>query len=98
MLIAIVAATVSPITERPLSGYPPGFERAAAFLTMGLLFGLGYRRWLPTLLMMTAGAFAIEALQFLTPDRHPALADALVKMSGGTMGMLVGFVFQRRFL
>ena len=98
MLIAIVAATVSPITERPLSGYPPGFERAVAFLTMGILFGLGYRRWLLALGMMIAGAFAIEALQFLTPDRHPALADALVKMSGGTMGMLVGFVFQRRFL
>jgi hypothetical protein len=48
--------------------------------------------------MMIVGAFAIEALQFLTPDRHPALADALVKTSGGTIGLLVGFVFQRRFL
>ena len=65
---------------------------------MGILFGLGYRRWLLALGMMIAGAFGIEALQFLTPDRHPALADALVKMSGGTIGMLVGLVFQRRFL
>ena len=81
-----------------MSGYPPGFERVVAFLTMGILFGLGYRRRLLALGMMIAVAFAIEVLQFRTPDRHPALTDALVKMSDGTIGMLVGFVFQRRFL
>jgi hypothetical protein len=99
LLIAIIAVTVSPIRERPLSAFAPGFERAGAFLTMGLLFGLGYsRRWLLTICMVFAGAFAIEALQFLTPDRHPALADAFVKTGGGTIGILVGFAFQRRFL
>ncbi len=66
---------------------------------MGLLFGLGYpRRWLLTICMVSAGAFAIEALQFLTPDRHPALADAFVKTGGGAIGILVGFAFKRRFL
>jgi hypothetical protein len=99
LLVAIIAVTVSPIRARPLSGFAPGIERTGAFLTMGLLFGLAYsRRWLLTLCVVTAGAFAIEALQFLTPDRHPALADALVKAGGGTIGMLVGFAFQRRFL
>ena len=98
LVAGIVAVTVSPITERPASGFAPGFERAAAFLTMGLLFGLGYPgRWLLTLCMVPAGAFAIEALQFLTPDRHPAFADALVKTGGGTIGILVGLAMQRRF-
>jgi VanZ like family len=66
---------------------------------MGLLFGLAYsRRWLLTICLVAAGAFSIEALQFLTPDRHPVLEDAFVKMGGGTIGILVGFAFQRRFL
>ena len=41
LLVAIVAVTVSPITERPVSGFAPNNERAASFLTMGLLFGVG---------------------------------------------------------
>ena len=99
MLVAIVAVTVSPITERPVSGLAPNYERAASFLAMGLLFGFGYsKRWLVTVGMVIASGFAIEALQYLTPDRHPALADAFVKTGGGTMGMIVGFVVQRRFL
>jgi hypothetical protein len=99
LLAAIIAVTVSPITERPVTGFAPGFERAGAFLTMGLLFGLGYSRcWMLTLCMVAAGGFAIEALQFLTPDRHPALADAFFKTGGGTIGILMGFGFQRRFL
>ena len=97
LLAIIVAVTVSPITERPLSGFAPAYERAGTFLVMGLLFGLGYSRsWLLTLCMVIAGGFAIEALQYLTPDRHPALADAFVKTGAGSLGILIGSAFQRR--
>jgi VanZ family protein len=88
--------TVSPITERPVSGLAPNYERAASFLAMGLLFGFGYsKRWLVTVGMVIASGFAIEALQYLTPDRHPALADALVKSGAGTIGILIGATFER---
>ena len=94
--MAIVAVTVSPITERPVSGFAPNYERAASFLTMGLLFGFGYsQRWLLTACMVIAGVFTIEALQYLTPDRHPALADAVVKTGAATVGILVGAALQR---
>ena len=63
---------------------------------MGLLFGLGYsRRWLLALCLMIAGGFAIEALQYLTPDRHAALADALVKVCAGSIGIIAGFALER---
>jgi hypothetical protein len=43
-LLAIVAATLSPIADRPHLSSDPGIERAAAFFLLGLLFCLGYRR------------------------------------------------------
>ena len=46
--------------------------------------------------MVVLGGFAIEALQYLTPDRHPALADAIMKVGAGTLGILVGATFEHR--
>ena len=43
LLAAIIAVTISPITERPAMGVAPRHERAAAFFALGLLFGLEYR-------------------------------------------------------
>jgi hypothetical protein len=91
LLAAIVAASVSPIVFRPLSGLAPGFERFAAFLALGFLFGVGYfRNWVLVLCVLTVGAFAIETLQLLTPDRHATLLDALLKASGSAVGAFAG--------
>lgn len=39
-LIVIAIVTVGPIDLRPVSGAPPQFERAVAFLVVGYLFAL----------------------------------------------------------
>jgi hypothetical protein len=91
LLAAIITATVSPLRLRPESGFDPGLERAGAFFALGLLFAIGYRRhWLLMLCGVIGAAFAIESLQFLTPDRHAAIADAAVKAIGGSAGILAG--------
>ncbi|WP_353646461.1 VanZ family protein [Mesorhizobium sp. WSM2239] len=91
LLGAIVAASVLPMVFRPLSGLAPGVERAIAFLALGFLFGVGYfRNWMLVLCVLTVGAFAIETLQLLTPDRHATLLDALLKASGSAIGAFAG--------
>lgn len=86
-LAFIVYATLSPIDARPvLAG--PQFEHFAAFAFMGLVFGLAYpSRVLLVVAIVVGSAFALEALQLLTPDRHGRLLDALVKAAGGICGI-----------
>ena len=89
-LAFIVYATLSPITARPvLAG--PQLEHFAAFALMGLAFGLAYPSRLFVVAVIVVGsAFALEALQLLTPDRHARILDAIVKAAGGICGMSVG--------
>lgn len=96
MLLAILAATISPLADRPHVGSGPTFERAGAFALLGLLFCLGYRRFWPVALLivvLVAGGF--EFAQALTPDRHARLADALVKAAGGVVGVGIGLLAKR---
>jgi VanZ family protein len=89
-LAFIVYATLSPINARPvLAG--PQFEHFAAFALMGLAFGLAYpSRVFLVAVIVVGSAFALEALQLLTPDRHARILDALVKAAGGICGMSIG--------
>jgi VanZ family protein len=89
-LAFIVYATLSPIAARPvLAGLQ--FEHFAAFALMGLAFGLAYpNRIFVVAAIVVGSAFALEALQLLTPDRHGRLLDALVKAAGGICGIGVG--------
>ena len=89
-LAFIVYATLSPIDDRPVVAGPQ-FEHFTAFALVGLAFGLAY----PKRIFLVAGivlisAFALEALQLLTPDRHARLLDALVKAGGGVCGIGIG--------
>jgi hypothetical protein len=91
LLAGIIAVTVSPIGWRPDLGDGPNVDRAVGFLVMGFFFGAGYgRHWVTILIAVILGAFAIEALQLLTPDRHARLLDAVVKAVGGGLGFLAG--------
>jgi VanZ family protein len=40
-------------------------------------------------LIVLGSAVLLEALQLLTPDRHGRIQDALEKMAGGVIGILV---------
>ena len=90
-LVAIVGVTMVPIGMRPQLGFGPEPERVAAFLVLGLLFGLAYRRnWLITLGLVVVAGFGIETLQFFSLTRHPTVDDAVIKAVAGIAGVLVG--------
>jgi hypothetical protein len=95
-LAFIVYATLSPIDARPvLAG--PQVEHFAAFAVLGLAFGFAYpHRIILVFAIVVGGAFTLEALQLLTPDRHGRLLDALVKAAGGISGIGVGRLVLRR--
>jgi hypothetical protein len=89
-LAFIVYVTLSPIDARPvLAGAQ--FEHFAAFALTGLAFGMAYpNRILLVVTIVVGSAFALEALQLLTPDRHGRVLDALVKAAGGICGIGIG--------
>jgi hypothetical protein len=95
LLLLIIVATLSPIGLRPHLG-GVRVERFGAFAAVGLLFGVIYpkRLWL-VLGAVLAAALSLEALQFLTPDRHGRLMDAGVKMSGGVCGVACAWILHR---
>ena len=95
ILAFIVFATLSPIGLRP-HFEDVSVERFGAFGLMGLLFGLAYPKRLWLVLTLVAGAaFALEALQHLTPDRHGHLLDALVKFAGSLCGVAAAWLVDR---
>jgi hypothetical protein len=95
-LLAIFLATVSPIAERPHLAPGPSFDRIAAFVLLGVLFCLGYRRFWPfALAIVLVAALGFEAIQLLTPDRHARFGDALVKAFGGITGIGIGLLIGR---
>lgn len=96
VLLAIFLATVSPIAERPHLASGPSLDRIAAFILLGMLFCLGYRRsWPFALAIVLVAALGFEAVQLLTPDRHARIDDALVKAVGGIIGVGIGLLVSR---
>ena len=95
-LALIAFATLSPIGLRPTSEFPPNIERFIAFAVVGAAFALAYPRHLwVTLAVVLSTALILEILQIISPSRHGHMLDALVKMSGGTMGLTAGWLLQR---
>ena len=92
-LIAIAAATLSPIGLRPRLPVSVDLERGVAFLLVGLLFALAYPRriWL-AIAVVIIGAFGLEWLQALRPDRHGRIDDALIKAFGAVIGLTAGWL------
>ena len=86
-LLAILAATISPIHQRPHLLSEPTPERAGAYFLLGFLFCVGYRRhWPATLILVLVAAGSFEAAQLLLGDRHAEIAAAMVKGVGGVVG------------
>ena len=67
------------------------FEHLAAFAVLGVLFSLPYPRQVALVCLIVLGsAVLLELLQLLTPDRHGRVPDAIEKMAGGLVGIVVG--------
>jgi len=91
LLILIVCVTISPIQDWPTVFASPSFERLAAFAVLGALFCLAYPRYSALVWLIVLGsAVLLEFAQLLTPDRHGRVQDAVVKMTGGGLGILIG--------
>lgn len=94
VFLLIVIVTVCPIGFRPHTLTTVGLDRAAAFAFCSAAFVLAYPRyWLLVIVAGVVAAFGIEALQFLSPTRHPHLTDAVVKAAGAITGGLVAFSY-----
>lgn len=94
-LTFIAFATLSPIGIRPhVAGV--GVEHIAAFAVTGVLFALAYPRHALIVIMLVLGsAIVLELSQLLTPDRHARFSDLLVKLAGGSIGIMIGRFWDR---
>jgi VanZ family protein len=87
----IIYATISPIQDRPTLLMSSRLEHFAAFAVLGALFCLAYPRHIVLVcLLVLGGAALLEIMQLLTPDRHGRIQDAIEKLAGGVVGILVG--------
>lgn len=94
VLLAIVIVTICPIGFRPHTLTTVGIDRAAAFAFCSAAFVFAYpRHWLAVIVAGVTAAFGIEALQFLSPTRHPHLMDAAVKAAGAIAGGLAALSY-----
>lgn len=97
-LLAILAATISPIYQRPHLLSEPTPERAGAYFLLGFLFCVGYRRhWAMALILVLVAAGGFEAMQLLVGGRHAEIADATVKGVGGAVGIGMGYLMTVRW-
>lgn len=97
LLCAIVFVTVSPIGLRPHTITTVNLDRAMAFAVMAFAFLMAYPRyWRVVTVLIVAGAIGIETLQYLSPTRHPEVADAIFKAAGAMFGALAARVSHNR--
>lgn len=90
----IVFATLCPLHDRPhfLGPHEPGWvsalERFTAFIVLGFFVRLASPSKLSWLLIFGA-AVSLELLQHIIPHRDPRMIDALIKLAGGAVGIMV---------
>jgi hypothetical protein len=90
LLAFIIYATISPIQDRPRLPTSTSIEHIAAFAILGSLFCLAYpRQTILVCLIVLGGAITLELLQLLSPDRHARFHDAMEKIAGGAISIMV---------
>jgi VanZ family protein len=88
-LAFIAYATISPIQNRPTLPTSSSLEHLAAFAVLGALFSFANPRQIVFVCLIVFGsAVVLEVFQFLTPDRHGRIQDALQKAAGGAAGII----------
>jgi hypothetical protein len=96
-LIATICVTLVPIAGRPhIPNVGPDLERLTAFIVLGGAFSIAYpTRRVQILGAIIAVAITLEVSQILSPSRHGRPHDALVKVAGGLIGILIAAVCDR---
>ncbi len=97
LFIAIVIATLAPLSTRPDSGLPLYLERFLALAAIGLAFQFAYPgHGVRTVLFLIVALAGLELAQHMTPDRHGTLQGFFEKAAGACAGLFVGQFFTRR--
>jgi VanZ family protein len=79
LIVAILALSLVPASQRPVTGMPHNMEHFAIFTLTGLVFGLGYRlHHLSQAAGLIAFAGAVEIAQYCVPGRHARISDFIV--------------------
>lgn len=90
-LVAIGVFTLTPISYRPVVA-DQHLEHVAAFVVVGVLFGLAYPRHMVMITVVVIGAaILLELLQLLVPGRHARTIDAALKLVSACAGLAVAF-------
>jgi apolipoprotein N-acyltransferase len=93
LFLLVALATLSPIGVRPNLPLEVDAERALAFAALGFAFAVAYPRHLwAGAAIVVIGAFGLELLQLLRPDRHGRVFDAVVKTSAACIGLGLGWL------
>ena len=92
----IFILSIVPPGLRPETGLPHNFEHFIINVVTGLLFGLGYPRWLKLLCTFLVGfAGIVELAQLFVAGRHARLSDFIVDSVALCVGVLFSVVVFR---
>lgn len=87
---------LAPFLMRPAMRTFAHFEHVIVFACLGAFLSLAYpRRPILVLTIVFGIATSLEILQTMTPDRHGTWIDALEKIAGGAIGILLVRTAQR---
>src|SRR5437899_3098319 len=85
---------IAPFVMRPDMSAYAHFVHILAFMALGALFSFAYpQKTFLICLFVLGAAVLLEVLQTMTPDRHGTFIDAVEKMAGGALGILVPKAF-----
>ncbi len=95
--LIIIVATLAPIESRPhLAVASPDIEHFGAFVLLSCALATAYPRHRGWVLLLTTGlAIGLEAGQLLEATRHGRPHDAVVKIVGGIVGIVLASVLTR---
>jgi len=96
LLGGIAFVTLSPIGLRPETGLSANVERLAAWLLVGLTFGLAYpRQRIAIAIVLVVAAVGFEVAQHFAIGRHGRALDASVKVIGAGVGLAMSIAAER---
>jgi hypothetical protein len=96
LFVAIVIATLGPLSTRPDTGMPLFLERFLALAAIGFAFHIAYPgHAIRTLVLLIVALAGLELAQHLTPDRHGTLLGFVEKTAGAGAGIVAARLFAR---
>ncbi len=95
VILVLIALTLVPASERPVTGLPRKVEHLAAFALAGMLLAMAYPGRLLFLGAVAVGfPLILEIAQIPMPTRHARLSDFIVDAVGMIIGVFVARLWQ----